>query len=128
MHSPTPGLIAQMDGWLNKKRYRYAAIFVDHYSGYGFVHLQKTQSAEETLQGKAAFERHSQLYGVKILHYHSGTGIFASKPWKDACKEQKQSYSYSGVNAHFQSISPNFWPNAVVTGSDVYNEAPTTKL
>ena len=103
MHSPTPGLIAQMGGWLTKKRYRYAAIFVDHYSGYGFVHLQKTQTAEETLRGKTAFERHSRLYGVKILHYHADNGIFASQPWKDACDEGKQSYSYSGVNAHFQS-------------------------
>ena len=60
MHSPTPGLIAQMKGGLTNKHYRYAAVYVDHYSGAGYVHLQKTQSAEEILEGKAAFERHCQ--------------------------------------------------------------------
>ena len=62
MHSPTPGLVAQMSGGVTHKRYRYAAVYVDHHSGYGYVHLQKTQTAEETLEGKAAFERHCQVF------------------------------------------------------------------
>ena len=53
--SPTPGLIAQMTGSLTKKRYKYATIFVDHYSGLGFVYLQQVASAEETLDAKRAF-------------------------------------------------------------------------
>jgi hypothetical protein len=72
-----------IDCTLTKKRCHYAAIYVDHFSGYGHVHLQKTELAEETLEGKAAFERHSQLNGVKILHYHADNDMFASKPWKD---------------------------------------------
>jgi hypothetical protein len=42
MHSPTPGLVAQMTGGVTHKHHRYAAVYVDHYSGYGDVHLQKT--------------------------------------------------------------------------------------
>ena len=82
---------------------RYVAVCVDHYSGYGYVHLQKTQTAEETLEGKAAFERHCQVFGVTVKHYPADNGIFASKAWKDLCDESRQSFAYSGVNAHFQS-------------------------
>ena len=156
MQSPTPGLIAQLAGWITGKRYRYATIFVDHYSGFGYVHLQKTQSAEETLEGKELFEREAKINGVKIEHYHHDNGIFASAAWKEDCRKKGQTYSYSGVNAHFQSgiaerrvrelqelaramlihaqhrwkeaINSHLWPYALRTANDVYNEAPTTKL
>ena len=39
--SPTPGLIAQMTGFLTTKRYKYATVYVDQFSRIGFVHLQK---------------------------------------------------------------------------------------
>jgi hypothetical protein len=103
MHSPSPGLVAQMSGGVTHKRYCYAAVYADHYSGYGYVHLQKTQTVEETVEGKAAFERHCQVFGVTVKHYHADNGIFASKAWKDSCDESRQSFTYSGVNAHFQS-------------------------
>ena len=54
--SPTPGFVAQMTGLLTKQRYRYATVFVDHYSGYGYLYLQKTQTVDETLEAKTAFE------------------------------------------------------------------------
>ena len=37
-------------------RYRAATVFVDQYSGYGYMHLQKSTGAEETLKGKRAFK------------------------------------------------------------------------
>ena len=53
MVSPTPGLVAQMSGRLTKERYKYATIYIDTYSGFSFVNLQKTQSASETVEGKS---------------------------------------------------------------------------
>ena len=50
--SPTPGLIAQMTGFITKQRYKYATVYVDQYSGLSFVYLQCTASAAETLDGK----------------------------------------------------------------------------
>ena len=38
--SPTPGLIAQMIGFLTKQRYKYTTVYVDQATGLGFVHLQ----------------------------------------------------------------------------------------
>ncbi|MEL7340382.1 MAG: hypothetical protein AAGM67_07855, partial [Bacteroidota bacterium] len=66
LKSPTPGLVAQLTGSLTRQRYNYATVFVDHFSGLGYVYLQKTQAAEETLQAKLAFERHAATRGVTV--------------------------------------------------------------
>jgi hypothetical protein len=52
MVSPTPGLVAQMKGFITKKRYTAATVFVDHYSNLSFTIV-------ETLEAKAAFERYA---------------------------------------------------------------------
>ena len=49
--SPTAGLIAQMTGFITNKRYKYATVFVDQATKLGYIYLQKTASAEETLIG-----------------------------------------------------------------------------
>ena len=60
MVSPVPGLIAQMVGFLMKQQYKYATVFVDQASHKGFVSLQKTCSAEETIKAKRAFEQYAE--------------------------------------------------------------------
>ena len=50
--SPTPGLIAQMMGFITKQRYKYGTVYVDKYSGLSFIYLQQTASTTETLEGK----------------------------------------------------------------------------
>jgi len=80
MVSSTPGLIAQMTGFLINKRY-------DQFSRHGFVYLQKTASAEETLKGKTFFKMHAQLHGVRVDHYHADNSIFKAHAWVDACKQ-----------------------------------------
>jgi hypothetical protein len=71
MKSPTPGLVAQLAGILTTKRYKYATVFVDNFSGMGYVHLQKTQDADESLEAKVALERNLLLENVKVCHYHA---------------------------------------------------------
>jgi hypothetical protein len=56
LRSPIPGLIAQMSGWITGKQYWYATVFGDHKSRFSYVHLQKTQLAQETIEGKWLFE------------------------------------------------------------------------
>jgi hypothetical protein len=60
MESRTPGLIAQTKGWLTKKRYQAATIFVDHFSSLSYVCLQKSTNAEETMETKISFERYAK--------------------------------------------------------------------
>ena len=76
LESPRAGYVAQMTGCLTKSRYRYATVFVEHFSGLGFAFLQKSTSASETLDVKRAFERVCALAGHKVKHYHVDNGIF----------------------------------------------------
>jgi hypothetical protein len=69
--------MAQLKGVLTRTRYRYVAVFVDHFSGLLFVHLQKTITSAETLEAKAAFEAYSKSLSVRIQHYHADNGRFA---------------------------------------------------
>jgi hypothetical protein len=56
-----------------------ATIFVDHFSRLSYTNLQKSTSAEETIEGKEAFERFANAHGIRVEHYHAGNGIFASQ-------------------------------------------------
>ena len=100
MKSPTAGLIAQMSGFIMKKQHRHATVFVDVVTGCGFACMQKTQSAEETLEAKKAFEKHSASHGVKVMNYHADNGTFMSRAWKNNCLSAHQGLTFTGVNAH----------------------------
>ena len=103
MVSPVPGLIAQMVGFLTKQRYKYATVFVDQASRMGFVYLQKTCSAEETIEAKRAFEQYPENRGVRVQAYHADNGIFKAKKWVEECRQRKQDLTFAGVNAHYQN-------------------------
>ena len=103
MVSPVPGLIAQMVGFLTKQRYKYATVFIDQASRMGFIYLQKTCSAEETIEAKRAFGKYAANRGVTIQAYHVDNGIFEAKKWMEECHQQKQNLTFAGVNAHHQN-------------------------
>ena len=67
MVSPTPGLISQITGKLNTKRYMYATVYIDQFSGLGYVHLQKTATADETLEGKEHLNSMHKIKGLMCL-------------------------------------------------------------
>ena len=73
IESRTPGFIGVLRGFISKKRYTCATIFVDHYSGFTYVHLQTSTNMDETLKTKVAFEAYTRSLGVKIRHYHPTT-------------------------------------------------------
>ena len=101
--SNSPGLIAQLKGKLTQQQIKYATVFINQYSGYTFIYLQKRLTSEETVQAKHAFERSADQCGVKILHYHVDNGQFADNAFIYDCKAQSQSLSYCRVDAHFQN-------------------------
>mgnify|MGYP000653665129 FL=1 len=103
MISATPGFIAQMRGFITRKRYKVTTVFVDHFSGLSFVYLQKSTSAEETVEAKRAFERYAKVHGVTIRHYHADNGIFIENEFVKAVEADKQTISYCAVNAHHQN-------------------------
>ena len=103
LESNTPGVIAQLRGKLTQQRYKYATVFVDQFSGYTFVYLQRRLTSDETVMAKHAFERSAEQRGVRIIHYDADNGRFADNAFIADCKAQRQGLSYCGVNAHFQN-------------------------
>ena len=100
MVSPTPGLVAQMIGRPTKDRFKYATVYVDNYSGWSYIHLQKTCTAKETLEGKHAFEEYCRQQGVKVRGYHADNGVFKASEWVSDCRLKHQGLTFAGVNAH----------------------------
>jgi transposase InsO family protein len=150
---PTPGLIAQLSGFLTTKRYGYATVYIDHASRLGFVYLQKGTTADETLEGKIALEQYSKDRGVTIqTYYHADNRIFRAHKWVEACKNKGQSLTFAGVNAHHQNgmaerrirtlqehartmlihanqrwpkcVTANLWPYTLRMANAVLNETP----
>jgi hypothetical protein len=103
LESTTPGLIAQNKGWLTKKRYRVATVFVDHFSGLSYIHLQKSTNAEETLEARLTFERFASKFKVQVKRNQADNGRFAENKFMAAVKETGQTITFCGVNAHFQN-------------------------
>ena len=103
LESNTPGFIAQLKGKLTQQRSKYAMVFVDQFSRYTFVYLQRCITSEETMKAKHAFESTGEQRGFKILHYHADNGRFTDNAFIVDCTTQRQSLSYCGINAHFQN-------------------------
>jgi Reverse transcriptase (RNA-dependent DNA polymerase)/GAG-pre-integrase domain len=152
MVSPTPGLVAQMKGFITGQRYTGATIFVDHFSNLSFVYLQKGLTIAETLEAKAAFERYASAHGVTVRHYQTDNGIFETDSFRKSVEMAGQTISYAGVNTHHQNghaegkirdlqamgramllhaahrwpaaVTANLWPYAVRMANDSINSAP----
>ncbi len=103
LSSPTPGLIAQVKGNLTRDRYRVATVFVDHFSDLTYVHVSQSDTSEETVEAKEAFERFAATHGVTIQHYHADNGRFADNLFREAVQQSGQSITYCGVGAHHQN-------------------------
>jgi hypothetical protein len=138
-----------MKGSPTTKRYTAATIYVDHFSRLGFVYLQRSTNADETIQAEEAFERYANSHGIKIHHYHADNGRFAENKWTEHVKVSSQTMTFSGVNAHHQNgvaerrirhlqdqartmlihghkkwpqaIDAHLWPYALRMANDVYN-------
>ena len=92
-----------MTGTLTTKRHKHATMRVDQFSRMGFVWLQKSASAPETLEGKAAFEAFSKDRGASVQAHHADNGIFKANAWVQNCHEKGQTLTFAGANAHHQN-------------------------
>ncbi|KAI2494997.1 hypothetical protein MHU86_19516 [Fragilaria crotonensis] len=119
----------------------------------GFVYLQKTGSAEETIEAKRAFETFAKRQGVHVENYLADNGIFKAHQWVEACKSGSQGLTSTGVNAHHKNgvaerrirellelaratlihansrwpdaVTLNLWPYAIRMANDVVNHTPS---
>ena len=68
IESPHVGFIYHTKGRLTKKRYRYATVFVDHFSDLKYVHCMSEITSEENIYAKKSFERHAAGFNVRVEH------------------------------------------------------------
>ena len=82
LESTSPGFIAQLKGTLTQQRYRYATVFVDQFSRYTFIYLQKRITSHETVMAKHAFERAAdqRQWAVRGQRVHTGLSITKANP------------------------------------------------
>jgi len=153
--SSTVGFVAQVKGTLTNKRYMVATVFIDHYSDLSFVYPQEDNTSAELLKAKVAFEDFASSCGVKVTHYHADNRRFVDNAFLNDTKEQRQSISYCGVNAHHQNgktekrirdlqvqgrvmlihsmhkwkdaAAPQLWPYAIRLADEVINLTPRPK-
>ena len=144
-----------MTGSLTTKRCKYATVFVDQTTKLGYVYLQKSTDADETIKAKWAFEEYSRQRGVRIRSYQADNGIFRAHKWMNECRTNNQPLTFTGVNAHHQNghaerrigilqemtrammihaqhkwpsaVTPNLWPYALRLACNNLNEAPNMK-
>jgi hypothetical protein len=104
LESSAAGFISQLKGKLTRRRYKAATIFVENFSRMSYVHLQESLTSADTVEAKEAFEAFARNMGVRIQHYHADNGRFADNGFMNAVKQQQQTISFCGVNAHFQNV------------------------
>ena len=103
IESYTLEFLKVLRGFVTKKRYTCATIFVNHYSGFTFYYPQCSTNTEETLKAKRAFEAYYRSLGVLILHYHADNGRFCDKSFVGDVTTKGQNISFCGDNAHWQN-------------------------
>ena len=127
-------------------------MFVDQASRMGLLYLQKTCSAEETIEAKRAFEQYAENRGVRVQAYRADNCIFKAKKWVEECRQGKQNLSFARVNAHHQNgvaerrirelqettramlihamkrwpgvVTIHLWPYAIRMANQAYNSTP----
>jgi len=103
MELTTPGLIPQTTGKLLQATCNSATIFVDHHTGFTYLHLMTSLNSEQMMAAKEMYEQIAQTYGVSIHGYQADNGRFADKEWRQDCNEQHQSLTFFGVGANCQN-------------------------
>jgi hypothetical protein len=92
-----------MAGFLTSKRIWGYTTFVDHVSGYIYVHLMKDLTLPETLLAKMVFEKLCARADQSVKHYHADNGRFSDTVFLAACNKLNQTIEFCGVGAHHQN-------------------------
>ena len=104
LESRHPGLVPQTKGFhRTTERYVGATIFVDHATGFTYVHHIKDFTGEQAIETKHAYETKCAQHGVRIRGYHGDNGRFAEALWLNDAVEKNQRMTFCGVGSHHQN-------------------------
>ncbi|KAL7474489.1 hypothetical protein ACHAW6_000462, partial [Cyclotella cf. meneghiniana] len=110
MQSNELGFIAQAKEKFTVHCYKYATIFLDHFSRVQFIHLHRSNRSAKIVQAKQAFKRFADDHGVNFKQYHCDNGQFADKGFIAACEAKNQ--------------CDDFFETTRLSGEDVVTTAP----
>ena len=96
LESLTPGFTLIGKGQPTLRRYCGATVFVDHASGFTYVHMNEDLMTAE-------FKQIAEQHGVKIQHYHCDNGHFADCVFVTDVHKAQQTIKSHGVGAQHQS-------------------------
>ena len=103
LNSLTPGFIGQTTRALTSQCSYVVTVFVDHMLELDFVYPQEITSVADSIEEKSAFKLIAKEHGVKVSHYHCNNGIVASKQYKDAVTQARQTIVFCGVSVYHQN-------------------------
>jgi hypothetical protein len=101
----TPGRLPSGFGKeMHTNMYHGGTIFRDAASKYIHVQNQVSLGAGETVNSKLGFEEWLwEVARERVKHYHSDNGVFTAQEFVEACEDDKQTQSFSGVGAQHQN-------------------------
>ena len=67
------------------------------------VRHQVSLAASDTIKSLFSVMHEAMEYGVKLKHFHTDNGIFKSKAFVEALKDNHQMITKSDVGAHHQN-------------------------
>ena len=137
----------------SNKRCCGGSIWVDHASGFIFVHLQTHNDTADALVGKQLLEQFSRDCGVEIKKFRADNNPFGSKDFKADCALKGQHLDFSAPYAHHMNgvseravhtvmswaryimlhsmvmwpdqADVKLWPQAVQHACHIYNRMPS---
>ena len=77
---------------------------VDHFTDLTYVNPMRSTNQEETLAGKASFERKDFTCEVKIKMYHTYNGIFSEKSFRSTIEDAKHTIKFCRVGSHHKNV------------------------
>ena len=84
-----------------KLQYSGGAIFVDHATGYTYIHHQVSLTTHSTIESKEQFESFCRDHGVIVSEYLSDNGAaFTANAYKEHLLTFAQTSRFAGVGAH----------------------------
>ena len=83
--------------------YHGGIMFVNHASGFIFLHNQISLRIGKTLQGKHEHEKFAAQCGIKLKSFHANNHPFGTLKFINDLELQDQSIMFRGVRAHHQN-------------------------
>ena len=89
-----------MSGDQTWERITSATCFENHASNLGYTHIQTSTSLVETLFAMDAYEKYSDIHGVKAKRYHADNHRFAEKLFNVNLDNVNQTIIFCRVSSH----------------------------